>query len=186
MDDSFGNFPDAASSLQILAARTCLIAPSLSLLQEDVGMRMRGHSQHHWNSIKASIRRSSSSHSIVSAMKIISALLLFTALALESATSWHSSSYKARAQKAGYFDSQGYYHRAAETANIQKEFPATGTHQQATNHRPGLSTTRTEQQSSYTCQSASYVDTRSSRNISTYLHVCESGGSSGEFKIRHP
>ena len=109
----------------------------------------------------------------VSTMKIVSSILLCTVSMITSATPWYNNPYKARAQKTGYFDSQGYYHRAAETTMIHEDFPAT---QQAANRGSVLSSDASTL--NFTCQSASYI----SRRVSTYLHICELGGSSGELR----
>ena len=112
-------------------------------------------------------------------MKTFSSVLLCTTFALAAATRWYSNPYKARAQKAGFFDSEGYYHRAAETAMTHDlSSPSIQARQQTTTHntfRP-LQQVVTQQSSTPGCQTARY----GSGVLSTYLHICESGVSSGE------
>ena len=95
-------------------------------------------------------------------MRIFSSVLLCTAFALASATRWYSNPYKARAQKAGYFDSRGYFHPGAETAMTHETFSAARTQQQVT-PVPGLDI----------CKSAR----DNSGRVSSYFHVCENGES---------
>ncbi len=91
-------------------------------------------------------------------MKAITLALLATAVALNSAMPWFANS----AEKKGYFDAEGYYHKAVVAKTSKHGHNVAQTQAQA-----GLNS----------CISSKYSP--GSPVISTFLHICESEGDLG-------